>query len=211
MVQKDLKFVIADDHPLFLRGLADFLHQLGYDKITQSFNGADALQKIVDQNPHFAILDIQMPYLSGIEIAQKAASSCPDTRFIILSYHKDPYIFHMSRELNISAYILKEDALQELENCIQELLSEKSYFSKNVLSFSDSKLPPGNPSDRLTPAEKKVLKFIARDLTSKEIARDFGISVRTVEKHRSNIIEKLSLKGDPDSLRKWAKRNMNIL
>ncbi len=208
---KNSKFVIADDHPLFLRGLADFLHQLGYNDIIQSHNGADALQKIVDHHPDFAVIDIQMPYLSGIEVAQKASDQSPDTRIILISYHKDPVIVKMAIELNVSAYILKEDALYELKNCLDELLKGNSYFSSKILGYSEKNIENDNYISFLTPTEKKILRLIGQEMTSKDIAKEYGVSIRTIEKHRSNIIEKLSLEGTPTSLIMWAKKNKTIL
>src|SRR5690625_5836918 len=97
----DIKILIADDHPLFLRGIIDFLRQIGFSDIEIAQNGLEALQKIQDHQPAIAILDIEMPYLSGIEIAQKTEDNGLSTKIILLSYHKD-YIDRKSTRLNSS-------------------------------------------------------------------------------------------------------------
>jgi len=201
--------LIADDHPLFLRGIVDFLHQLQYRNIIMARDGLSALQQIIDHEPAIAILDIEMPYLTGLEVAKKAHEKGLPTRFIIISYQRDQMIIRMAESLNIVAYILKEDSMSELEECIQAVLEGKTYFSANIESGKSSKTEP--LIQDLTPTEKKILKMIAMDMTSKAIADTYGVSVRTVEKHRSNIIDKLSLQATPTSLILWAKENIKYL
>ena len=107
--------------------------------------------------------------------------------------HKERELYQKAQDLNIFGYILKEFALEEIENCINIVSQGDQYFSPKIIKV----LADGIPSDRvlldLTPSEKKILKLIARDRTNKEIASLLFISYRTVEKHRSNIITKLKL------------------
>src|SRR5690625_1534532 len=109
----DIKILIADDHPLFLRGIIDFLRQIGFSDIEIAQNGLEALQKIQDHQPAIAILDIEMPYLSGIEIAQKTEDHGLSTKIILLSYHKDYMLVQMAEEINISR---SEEHTSELQS-----------------------------------------------------------------------------------------------
>lgn len=206
----DPKILIADDHPLFLRGIADFLHQLQYHSLILAPDGLSALQQIIDHKPEVAILDIEMPYLTGLEVAQKIGEKRLPTRFIILSYQEDQMIIRMADKLHVSGYLLKEDSMAELQDCLKNVLEGKTYFSSKIAQNHTIKGHP-SPIQELTPTEKKILKMIANDLTSRAIAENYGVSVRTVEKHRSNIIEKLALPTSPTSLITWAKKNSQYL
>lgn len=206
----DIKILIADDHPLFLRGIVDFLRQLGFSNIVTAKNGLEALQKLQDHHPVIAILDIEMPYLSGIEIAQKAQDHYLSTKIILLSYHKDYMLVQMADELNISGYLIKEDTLSEIERCIRELLDGNTYFSQSILNLRTPAVV-NSPITMLTPTEKKVLRSISKNMTSKEIAKKYSVSIRTIEKHRSNIIEKLGLDSKPTTLLLWSKKNQKYL
>lgn len=203
--------IIADDHPLLLRGLSDFLVQKGYNVIGQAQNGKDACQLIQTKNPDIAILDIQMPLLSGLEIAQKCLNETLQTKIVLITFHKEVELYHQAKDLNIFGYILKDFALEEIENCIKTVIEGSPYFSPKILellSVANEKTPG---LSYLTPSEKKILKLIANDKTNKEIAALLFISHRTVEKHRSNIINKLNLEQKTNSLLIWAKENQNQL
>lgn len=199
--------IIADDHPLLLKGLHDFLVERGHKIIGSAKNGKEAYDLITNLQPDIAILDIQMPFFSGIEIADKCKTECRETKIILITLHKERALFEQANELNIFGYILKEFALEEIEHCLETVTNGEKYFSpkiKNKLEFSgmDTSL-----LNELTPSEKKILKLIGQDKTNKEIASLLFISYRTVEKHRSNIITKLKLEQKTNSLLIWAKEN----
>jgi DNA-binding NarL/FixJ family response regulator len=207
-----LKIVIADDHPLLLEGLYNQLQNLGYTNLTKAVNGTEALRLIQEQQTDIAILDIEMPYLDGLSIAKYCKEEGSTTKFIILSYHKEPEFIAKAKNLNISGYILKEDALTEIQNCITAILKGKQYYSKvfDTLDLGNTK----NTLDlleNLSPSEFKILKLIAQSHTSKDISEQLFISERTVEKHRSNIIIKLNLKGKTNSLFEWAIENKGFI
>lgn len=206
----DLKIVLADDHPLFLRGITDFLRQLGFKYIHIAKNGLEAFRKIQDEQPDIAILDIEMPYMTGIEVAQSSKKHDLKTKFVLISYQHDSMIVQRAGQLNISGYILKEDSISEIEKCIKTLFQGDTYFSENISKSLPSKSMV-SPIGELTETEKKVLRLIADNLTSKAIAEHYGVSVRTIEKHRSNIIEKLGLPATPTALLIWARENRHFL
>jgi len=200
--------IIADDHPLLLKGLSDFLIEKNYNLIGSGNDGREAYNLIVKENPDIAIIDIQMPYMSGIEIAQKCKGlEGVDTKIVLITLHKEKELYQKAQELNIFGYILKEFALDEIENCIKTVSKGEPFFSNRIMELIDINPVESNDLKKLTPSEKKILKLIANDKTNKEIASLLFISYRTVEKHRSNIINKLNLEAKTNSLLIWAKEN----
>ncbi|ASS48449.1 MAG: hypothetical protein A3D31_08195 [Candidatus Fluviicola riflensis] len=206
------KIVIADDHPLLLEGLYNQLSNLGYTELFKAIDGSEALKLIIEEKPDIAILDIEMPIMDGLSITRHCKEVNAKTKFIILSYHKEVEFIAKAKALNISGYILKEDALSEIENCIQTILNGKEYYSA---VFDNADLKKVNSTldllENLSPSELKILKLIAQSYSSKDISDQLFISERTVEKHRSNLIIKLNLKGKTNGLLEWAIENKNAL
>ncbi len=203
--------IIADDHPLLLKGLTDFLVEKGYNLIGSGKDGREAYNLIIQEQPDIAILDIQMPFMSGVEIAQKCRNQNITTKIVLITLHKEKELYQKAKEMNIFGYILKEFALEEIETCIQTVKNGKPFFSAKLKELIGVVFTEDSDLDKLTPSEKKILKLIAQDLTNKEIASKLFISYRTVEKHRSNIITKLELEPKTNSLLIWAKENQNKL
>src|SRR5690554_410715 len=203
--------IIHDQHPLLLKGLNDFLIEKGYDLVGIGKDGREAYNLIIQHKPDIAILDIQMPYLSGIEIARKCKNQNIETKVVLITLHKERELFQKAKELNIFGYILKEFALEEIETCIETVKKGKPFFSTKLKELIGIILTEDADLAKLTPSERKILRFIANDMTNKEIAKQLFISPRTVEKHRSNIISKLDLEPKTNSLLIWAKENQKRL
>lgn len=200
--------IIADDHPLILKGLNDFLVEKKYDVLGSATNGKDAFQLIKDLEPDIAVLDIRMPFLTGLEIAKICNEQNLSTKIILITFEKDEAIFNEAKALHIFGYVLKEFALVELENCITSVMDGKRYFSAELIQFLEIDEAPEELS-LLTPAEKRVLKLIAQNKTGVEIGELLCVSTRTVEKHKSHIIRKLNLSQKQNSLLIWAKENQD--
>lgn len=203
--KKDFSIVLADDHPLLLKGLNEQFRIFGYNVIGKASNGMQALELILTHNPKVAFLDIDMPLLTGFEVIKMAKEKNVDTKFIILSFHKESKFISQAKALQLDGYLLKEDSFEEIERCMEAVLNGDNYFSR---SFDNTSLKlASNELDKLkhlTSSEKKILKQIAHQKTSNEIAKDLFISPRTVEKHRSNIINKLDLSTSTNTLITWA-------
>lgn len=199
--------IIADDHPLLLKGLSDFLIEKGFNLLGSGKDGREAYNLIIQTKPDIAILDIQMPYMSGLEIAQKCKGLDIDTKIVLITLHKEKELYQKAQELNIFGYILKEFALEEIENCIKTVTEGVPFFSDKIKELIGVVLMEDSDLNTLTPSEKKILKLIAQDKTNKEIASQLFISYRTVEKHRSNIITKLNIEPKTNSLLIWAKEH----
>ena len=202
---KNLKVVIADDHPMMLQGLKTTLEQGEIDILGVAMEGTTALKLILEKEPDLAILDIDMPYLTGLAIAEECKKRMLRTKFIILSFHKEAEFVAQAKNLNISGYLLKEDTGMAIFDCIREVMSGKLYFSQSIinkeLKFANENL---QRLACLSPSEKKILKLIASQNSSQKIADKLHVSSRTVEKHRSNIISKLAISGQANSLSIWA-------
>ncbi|HLT32935.1 MAG TPA: response regulator transcription factor, partial [Aquaticitalea sp.] len=202
--------IIADDHPLILKGLNDFLIEKKYDVISSAVNGKDAMKLIEKHEPDIAILDIRMPFLTGLEIAERCLEQNRSTKIILITFEKDLTIYNQAKSLHIYGYVLKEFALVELENCISAVLQGKRYFSPELIQYLALEETP-EELELLTPSEVRVLKLIAQNKTAKEIGQILFVSDRTVEKHKSHIIKKLDLESKGGSLALFAKENEEFL
>ncbi|KYG74991.1 LuxR family two component transcriptional regulator [Roseivirga ehrenbergii] len=207
-----ITLVLADDHPLLLQGLESTLISKGFDVLGTASDGSAALKLITEFNPDIAILDIEMPLMDGLTVAKYCMGKGYETRFIILSYHKEIEFIARAKSLNVSGYLLKEDALEEIEACIREVANGGQYFS-NAFQLKDVKFAQSSLEkvEALTPSERKILKLIAAGQSTREIADKLFISERTVEKHRSNVIQKLDLEGKPNGLTTWVLQNKHLL
>ena len=202
--------IIADDHPLILKGLNDFLLEKKYNVLASAVNGKDALELIETHKPEIAILDIQMPYYTGLEIAEKCKALNYQTKIVLITFEKDEAIYNQAKSLGVYGYVLKEFALAEIEHCIETVSKDIPYFSQELLSSLEVEEAP-KEFETLTPTEIEVLKHISENKTAKEIGNLMFISFRTVEKHKSNIHKKLNITPTKYSLLFWAKENKNHL
>ncbi len=206
MNSKDsITIIIADDHPMLLNGLYGELADSGYNVLGKALDGMQALKLVLEQEPMIALLDIDMPLLTGLEVVKMAHEKNVATKFVLLSFHKESIYISQAKSLNIDGYLLKEDSFMEIEKCIQAVLSGNCYFSS---SFDTASLEAVNTEikklQRLSPSELKILKLIAKQNSNGEIAALLNVSIRTIEKHRSNIIFKLELLPETNVLTNWA-------
>jgi len=212
MKKKEITLVIADDHPMLLKGLNDELITNGYNIIGQANNGIQALEVILKLHPKVAFLDIDMPILNGFEVIKMAREKGVKTKFIILSFHKESYYIAQAKNFQIDGYLLKEDSFFEIEQCINQVIEGDIYFSKSIkeqpLLEATEELKKLN---FLTLSETKILKLIAQEISNQELADSLSLSIRTIEKHRSNIIDKLGLKKGNNVLTNWAVVNRSVI
>ncbi|MFK5982849.1 MAG: response regulator transcription factor [Flavobacteriaceae bacterium] len=200
-----VSIVLADDHPLLLNGTEQYLKTLGFSVVATAQDGNDAYNQIIKHEPDIAILDFDMPKYNGIEIAKLCLKKGIETKIIILTLYKQEAII---REIGVSicGYILKNDAMEELEICVQEIAKGNTYISINLnenIHLGD----PTNSVENLTVTEMKILKYLAKNQSSSQIAETLFVSKRTVEKHRSNIIKKLGIPSSQNALLLWVQKN----
>jgi DNA-binding NarL/FixJ family response regulator len=153
-----------------------------------------------------------MPHKTGLEIAEACKKNNLSTKVILITFDKEEELYDKAMEFNVYGYILKEFAVEEIETCIEHVINNKAYFSNEIASY----LNPNSNSkpaklDLLTKAELKIVKLISENKTSLDVAEELSISVRTVDKHRSNIVYKLGLDNKPTSLSIWANLNKQHL
>ncbi|WP_370000785.1 response regulator [Winogradskyella sp.] len=202
--------IIADDHPLVLKGLKEYLFEKEYNVLASAKNGKEALTLIKAHSPDIAILDIKMPFYSGLQIAEKCKEGELDTKIVLITFEKDEKIYNKAKALGIYGYVLKEFALEEIENCITSVTNDKPYFSPELIDYIEVNRTP-EELKILTKTEIKIVRLIAQNMTGVEIADTLFVSARTVEKHKSNIIKKLKLPSKQNSLLIWAKENSEYL
>jgi len=198
---------IADDHPLMLRGLKDFLTSKDFNIVGIAEDGNSAYNLIVKLKPDIAILDIRMPHKTGLEIAENCKKNNIDTKIILITFDKEEELFQKAKEYNVYGYILKEFAIEEIEICIKNVLKGVPYFSEDLKEVLETTKPNLDIINSLTKTERKILSLIAENYTSQEIAQELTVSIKTIHKHRSHIIAKLNLDNKPTSLLIWANLN----
>lgn len=203
--------LIADDHPLLLKGLEEFLKEKKYTVVASCSDGLSAYNSIIKLKPDLAILDIEMPHLSGIDVAKQCKQHHIKTKIVLITLHKEKKMFENALKFNIQGYLLKEFALSELESCIKSMMNGDSYFSEKIYKRFGNTEASNSSLEKLTPSEIKILKRIAEEKTSNEIADLFSISVRTVERHRANIIKKLEIDRKHNALLIWSQKNKELL
>ena len=145
-----------------------------------------------------------MPLLDGIEVTKKIKENGISTKIVILTLHKEKSLFNEINKLGIDGYVLKEFSVNQISHCIKTILKGDKYFSKQINGFiEDSKLD----LSIFTKTERIILKLIAKEKTSKEIAELLFVSPKTIDTHRYNICKKLHLKPEKNSLLKWVFKN----
>jgi DNA-binding NarL/FixJ family response regulator len=162
-----------------------------------------------NKKPDIALLDIDMPGLSGLDVARKLKNENSPVRSVILTMHKDREYFDEAMEMDIKAYVLKDSIANDLIDCIKQVAEGEYYISPAISKYLVEKqksVKTESPIDKLTPAELQVLKLISQNKTSTQIASELFRSTRTIENHRNNICVKLGLKG-PHALLLFALEN----
>ncbi|MBB4118807.1 DNA-binding NarL/FixJ family response regulator [Mesonia hippocampi] len=205
---KKPSILLADDHPLILKGTTDFLGSKNYPILATTNNGQKAYNLIVKLKPDIAILDYDMPKLNGQEIALKIKHNKLATKVVLLTLHKQESLLHEVGK-SLTAYLTKDAALEELETCLNTIQQGDTYIGKRLQKNTQLNTASQTLA-KLSTTEVKILKYINQNLTSTQIAEELFISKRTVEKHRSNIIRKLGLGSTPNALIIWLKQQPTI-
>jgi DNA-binding NarL/FixJ family response regulator len=210
----NIKVVLVDDHKLFRDGLKLLLHSNNGIEVVGEFGCAtDLISKINEINTQILITDISMSGMNGLELTQYFTQNIPSIKVIILSMHINKEFILKAMEAGAKAYLPKDIAGKELIEAIYEVNQGREYFNKNISSIIMRSLM-GNKSDinkqaGLTNRETEVLRFVANGLMNKEVAHQLQISVRTVDCHKNNIMNKLKLNTTAE-LVKYAIKNKII-
>jgi DNA-binding NarL/FixJ family response regulator len=193
------RILIADDHPIVRSGLRTVLDaQPDLEVVAEASDGAEAVRAALASDVHLAVLDVAMPKLTGIQAAAELQKRKPELRVLMLSmYDSEQFLFEALRA-GASGYVLKSDADQDLVDAVRRTMRGQSFLYPSAITtlvrdYVERGRADDGQFDVLTPRELQVLKLIAEAYTSKEIAAELVISVKTVERHRQNILDKLGM------------------
>ena len=189
------RMILADDHTMVRQCLKTHLEKEGFVVLGEASDGAEAVKLAESCHPQVAILDFSMPVLNGIDAAREIIRVSPSTKPVLLTaYCEDQYVIAAMRA-GVVAYVLKSKAVQDLVSALWEVERGNLYLSPSISRAVVQEMlnKNSNPSEVLSPRERQLLQLIAEGKTTKEAAVLLGISTKTAESHRSNIIEKLNI------------------
>jgi DNA-binding NarL/FixJ family response regulator len=192
------RVLIADDHELVSQGIERVLES-DFDVVGIVTNGRELLEEALRLRPQVVILDIGMPYLNGIEAATRLHDSLPAVKVLFVTQHTDRYYVHAAFRAGGRGYVVKQSAAREVHEAMNAVLDGHLYISpalaKDLPPLTTLYQTPAKPgSGDMTPREREVLQLVAEGRTGKEIAQHLGISVKTVEFHKSGIMATLGLR-----------------
>ena len=213
-MDRKISIILADDHPLFRTGVRQSLENgEKIDIVGEASNGEEALKLILDKKPDVAVLDIQMPKFTGLEVAKRIEHMNTDVRIILLTMLDDKRIFLDAMECGVLGYVLKDSAVSEIQRAIESVCNDKYYISPSLSGLLVERRKGGQSPPELkdlTPAELRIVKLISDLKSNQEIADELFISKRTVENHRVNIAKKLRLQSSNALLKVALKHKSNL-
>ncbi len=210
-----VNLLIADDHEVVRRGIRALIQeQAGWQIAAEAKDGRDVVTKAAECQPDVAILDITMPSLNGLDAAKQIAKLTPRTKILILTVHDSDQLIPKVLAAGARGYILKTDAGRDLIVAVKALLSNKTFFTPKVAQIvMDGYLrkepkASGEEFSQITGREREVVQLLAEGKSSKEVADALGISVKTAETHRANIMRKLEMHSVSELVRYAVKNHM---
>ncbi len=216
-MNKPISILLADDHSLIRSGLKQVLAEERNFDIFEVDNGENALKHIRENSPDIAILDIEMPGMTGFDVAKIVDHENIHVDIIFLTMFKDDSMFNQAMNIGVKGYVLKENTVTEIVQCVNAVLAGKTYLSPAISDFlirrNNKLMSLASDKDglnRLTPSEMTILKKLSEMKTSQEIADDLNVSIKTVQNHRNNICHKLELSGT-HALLKFAVEHSHLI
>jgi DNA-binding NarL/FixJ family response regulator len=215
---ESLRIVLADDHAIVRQGLRSLLEQQpGWKVVAEAVTGNEAVIKVGEFKPDVAILDISMPSLNGLEAARQIIESGSKTRILILTIHDSDTMIKEMLDAGVRGYVLKSDAASDLVVAVEALQHNKTFFTSKVAEMvldgylkrvkNSAETEPA--ASRLTSRQREIVKLLAEGKTSDEVATTLGLSLKTAETHRSNIMKRLNCHSIGELVR-YALRNQII-
>jgi len=200
-MKQEVTVLIVDDHPLLRLGLRDVIgHDTRFKIVGEASDGEEALRQLASLKPRIAILDIDMPHRNGLETLRAVRQLPFPVEVIILTMYNEEDMFNAAMDLGAKAYVLKENAANDILIALEKVDRGEGFVSALMLEAGQRRsdrvreLLLSKPQiESLTPAERRILKLVGEDYTSKEIATLLNLSVRTVDNHRQHICDKLKL------------------
>jgi DNA-binding NarL/FixJ family response regulator len=193
-----MKILIADDHALFRAGLRALLTDAaGSDGVLEAGDGAEAVRLTKEQAPELVFLDIAMPVLNGLAAIEQVKAAQPAARIIVLSMHLNEEYIRRALAAGADGYMVKDSAPSELLVAVRAVMAGRHYLSPAAASLLIQQALPGirdaDPLQALSPRQTEVLRMVAEGLSTKEIARALGLSPKTVDIHRAQVMQRLDI------------------
>lgn len=209
-----IRVLVADDHNLVREGLVRILAGSGEcEVVAEASNGMEAVEKSLATRPDVAVLDFSMPRLSGLEVVRRLRKQLPATRLLMLTVHdEEEYVLSAVKE-GAAGYLVKDSAASDLIEAVRALHSGQGYFGPQASKALADQLHRPRPETTdpygpLTPREREVFHLVVDGMTTKEVAAELGISVKTADNHRSRLMEKLDLHNTAELVRYAARRGL---
>ncbi len=209
MQSKKTRIVLADDHTVVRCGFGLILSkEPDFEVVGEAKNGREAVELAERLKPDVVVIDVSMPELNGIEGTRRICATCPRTRVLALSMHRDAVYVREILRAGARGYVLKDAAEDAFVDAVRAVARNEAYLSPAIADavLTDYRKHVTDPIDLLTSREREILQMIAEGKTNKEIANILTLSVYTVEAHRGKIMEKLNLHNSGDFVR-FALRN----
>ncbi len=213
----ECRIIIVDDHDVVRHGLRALIEsQNGWQVVDEACDGRGAIEKVRRHKPDVVVMDFSMPGLNGLEATRQILKAHPLTEVLVLTMHESEQIARDALSAGARGYVLKSDAGRDLVNAVESLRAHKPYFTPRVSqmvldgylrSATDGR--SHEPRDVLTPRERQIVQLLAEGQSNKEVATSLGISAKTTETHRANIMRKLNLHSVSDLVR-YAVRNKMV-
>ena len=196
-----LRVLVADDHEIVRKGLRSIVEeQPGWEVAGEASDGREAVDKVRTLRPDVAVVDVSMPGLNGLEATRQMLRNDPEARVLILTMHESDPLIREVLDAGARGYLLKSDASRDLVTAVEAIRRNKTFFTSRVEQivldgYLDKKSRPAptvdSPASRLTPRQREIVQLLAEGKSSKEVAVALGLSVKTAETHRANIMRRL--------------------
>lgn len=213
MTAAPLRIVVVDDHAVVRRGVRGLLESHdGWSVVAEASTGREAVEAVRQHHPDIVVMDLSLPDLNGLDATRQIVNEAPHTEVVVLTMHHSEELAREVLKAGARGYVLKSDADENLIAAVDALRQHKPFFTSGVTEFMlDGFLktvtgPEQASRDAVTPREREIIQLLAEGLSNKEAASRLGVSVKTIEAHRANVMRKLRLRSVSDLVR-YAIRN----
>ncbi len=203
----EIRVLLAEDHTLVRAGIHALINS--FDDITvvaEASDGREAAKQARNARPDVVLMDIAMPGLNGLEATARIVRSCPNTRVLVLTMHSNEEYVVQALRAGATGYLVKEAATAELHHAISSVARGETYLSPSISRraverLMDNDRTPSSSLDQLTPRQREILQLIAEGMSTREIADLLNVSIKTVESHRAQLMERLGIRDVPGLVR----------